>query len=164
MWRPWSQRLASYRARPPGCGFGVNAVSTTRRWLAPWPSSAGARIYRATGYGSAPGAARAARRARRSSIPAGAAMTWVSCRFPRCRMARLLSCEDLLPGACCIARTCHPLDHVPPCLPSRAEHAPSGPDWLHEIKHDGFRIMARRNKDGVRLYTRNGRKFVCRQI
>jgi ATP-dependent DNA ligase len=27
---------------------------------------------------------------------------------------------------------------------------PSGPDWLHEIKHDGFRIMARRDATGVR--------------
>jgi bifunctional non-homologous end joining protein LigD len=28
--------------------------------------------------------------------------------------------------------------------------------WIHEIKHDGFRIMARRNDTGVRLLTRNG--------
>jgi ATP-dependent DNA ligase len=27
----------------------------------------------------------------------------------------------------------------------------SGPDWLHEIRHDGFRILARRDADGVRL-------------
>jgi ATP-dependent DNA ligase len=27
-----------------------------------------------------------------------------------------------------------------------------GPDWLHEIKHDGFRIIARRDANGVRLY------------
>jgi hypothetical protein len=32
----------------------------------------------------------------------------------------------------------------------------AGPDWLHEIKHDGFRIMARRDATGVRLITRNG--------
>jgi hypothetical protein len=29
---------------------------------------------------------------------------------------------------------------------------PSGPGWLHEIKHDGIRIMARRDMNGVRLY------------
>jgi ATP-dependent DNA ligase len=30
-----------------------------------------------------------------------------------------------------------------------AERPPSGPDWLHEIKHDGFRIIARRDANGV---------------
>jgi len=48
---------------------------------------------------------------------------------------------------------------VEACLPSPAKAPPSGPDWLHEIKHDGFRIMARRDAKGVRLYTqyRGGR-------
>jgi len=41
---------------------------------------------------------------------------------------------------------------IEPCLPSPAKAPPSGPDWLHEIKHDGFRLMARDAK-GVRLYT-----------
>jgi bifunctional non-homologous end joining protein LigD len=59
-------------------------------------------------------------------------------------------------------RTRRPLGHIPPCLPSRAERPPSGPEWLHEIKHDGFRIMARRNGDGVQLYTRNGYDFAAR--
>jgi ATP-dependent DNA ligase len=30
-----------------------------------------------------------------------------------------------------------------PCLPRRAVTPPSGRDWVHEIKHDGFRILAR---------------------
>jgi len=34
---------------------------------------------------------------------------------------------------------------VEPCLPSPAEQPPVGPNWIHEIKHDGFRIMARRD-------------------
>jgi ATP-dependent DNA ligase len=59
-------------------------------------------------------------------------------------------------------RTRRPLGYIPPCLPSRADRPPSGPGWLHEIKHDGFRIMARRNGDGVRLYTRNGYDFAGR--
>ena len=37
-----------------------------------------------------------------------------------------------------------------------------GPDWIHEIKHDGFRIIARRNAAGVRLVTRNGYDFADR--
>src|SRR5215831_11298223 len=45
---------------------------------------------------------------------------------------------------------------IEPCLPSPAERPPSGPGWVHEIKHDGFRLMVRRDSAGVRLITRNG--------
>jgi ATP-dependent DNA ligase len=45
---------------------------------------------------------------------------------------------------------------IEPCLPSSAERPPSGPDWIHEIKHDGYRLMARRDSAGIRLLTRNG--------
>jgi hypothetical protein len=38
---------------------------------------------------------------------------------------------------------------IEPCLPSAAKVPPSGPDWIHEIKHDGFRIMARRDAAGT---------------
>jgi bifunctional non-homologous end joining protein LigD len=51
---------------------------------------------------------------------------------------------------------------IEPCLPSRAERPPAGPDWIHEIKHDGFRIMARRVSAGVRLITRHGSDFTAR--
>ena len=43
-----------------------------------------------------------------------------------------------------------------PCLPSPADRPPSGRDWSHEIKLDGFRMMVRRDPAGVRLITRNG--------
>jgi bifunctional non-homologous end joining protein LigD len=46
--------------------------------------------------------------------------------------------------------------YVRPCLPSPAKHSPSGPGWRHEIKLDGFRMLARRDAAGVRLLTRNG--------
>ncbi len=39
---------------------------------------------------------------------------------------------------------------------------PAGPKWIHEIKHDGFRIMARRDAAGVRLISRNGHDFTHR--
>jgi ATP-dependent DNA ligase len=45
---------------------------------------------------------------------------------------------------------------VPPCIPTRAAKPPSGPDWVHEIKHDGYRLQVRRDGDGVRLFTRRG--------
>jgi ATP-dependent DNA ligase len=45
---------------------------------------------------------------------------------------------------------------IEPCLPCPAQTPPTGADWLYESKHDGFRILARRDATGVRLYTRNG--------
>jgi bifunctional non-homologous end joining protein LigD len=51
---------------------------------------------------------------------------------------------------------------IEPCLPRRADKPPAGRDWIHEIKHDGFRIMARRDAAGVRLLTRNGYDFAGR--
>jgi len=43
-----------------------------------------------------------------------------------------------------------------PCLPTRATAPPAGPDWLHEIKHDGYRMIARWDGDGTRLVSRHG--------
>jgi ATP-dependent DNA ligase len=59
-------------------------------------------------------------------------------------------------------RTRPGLGIIEPCLPSPAKAPPSGPGWLHEIKHDGFRILARRDTAGVRLITRNGNDFTNR--
>ena len=43
-----------------------------------------------------------------------------------------------------------------PCLPTAIDRCKSGPAWVHEIKHDGYRMIARRTGDRVRLYTRRG--------
>jgi hypothetical protein len=42
------------------------------------------------------------------------------------------------------------------CIPTRGTKVPSAPDWLHEIKYDGYRLRVERNGDRVRLITRNG--------
>jgi bifunctional non-homologous end joining protein LigD len=39
---------------------------------------------------------------------------------------------------------------------------PSGSQWLHEIKHDGFRIIARKSNGWVRLYSRPGKDLTGR--
>jgi bifunctional non-homologous end joining protein LigD len=39
---------------------------------------------------------------------------------------------------------------------------PSGPLWIHEVKHDGFRVIARRDGDRVRLYSRQGKDLTQR--
>jgi bifunctional non-homologous end joining protein LigD len=35
-----------------------------------------------------------------------------------------------------------PAAFIEPCLPRPAKQPPAGRGWIHEIKHDGFRIMA----------------------
>ena len=55
-----------------------------------------------------------------------------------------------------------PLGIIEPCLPSPAKAPPPGPGWIHEIKHDGFRIMARHDTAGVRLITRHRNDFTDR--
>jgi ATP dependent DNA ligase domain len=42
------------------------------------------------------------------------------------------------------------------CNPTRGTKVPQSPDWLHEIKYDGYRLRVERNGDRVRLITRNG--------
>jgi bifunctional non-homologous end joining protein LigD len=49
-----------------------------------------------------------------------------------------------------------PAGFIAPCLPMTAPRPPSGPLWLHEIKHDGFRVIARTDGERVRLYSRPG--------
>ena len=44
-----------------------------------------------------------------------------------------------------------PSGFIAPCLPTKANTPPSGVLWLHEIKHDGFRVIARKDGDRVRL-------------
>jgi ATP-dependent DNA ligase len=51
---------------------------------------------------------------------------------------------------------------IEPCLPSPADKPPSGSKWIHEIKHDGFRLMARRDPVGIRLITRGGHDWAGR--
>jgi hypothetical protein len=58
-----------------------------------------------------------------------------------------------LPHALCqsVFRRFRPALH-----PARAAKPPAGPDWVHEIKHDGYRLQVRRDGDAVRLFTRRG--------
>jgi bifunctional non-homologous end joining protein LigD len=49
-----------------------------------------------------------------------------------------------------------------PCIPTRGTKVPAGPDWLHEIKHDGYRLIVQRDGVRVRLFTRNGHDWTAR--
>jgi ATP-dependent DNA ligase len=51
---------------------------------------------------------------------------------------------------------------IPPCLPTAAREAPSGDEWLHEIKHDGYRVLARKDGQRIQLFSRSGDEFTKR--
>lgn len=55
-----------------------------------------------------------------------------------------------------------PAGFIEPCLPSPAGKPPAAGQWIHEIKVDGFRLLAIRNTSGVRLLTRHGTDFTDR--
>jgi bifunctional non-homologous end joining protein LigD len=55
-----------------------------------------------------------------------------------------------------------PVGFIAPCLPTKAPTPPSGALWLHEIKHDGFRVVARKDGAKVRLYSRPGNDLTYR--
>ena len=55
-----------------------------------------------------------------------------------------------------------PAGFVAPCLPTKTTTLPSGSQWRHEIKHDGFRIIARKTGTRVQLYSRPGNDLTRR--
>ena len=55
-----------------------------------------------------------------------------------------------------------PSGFIEPFLPSKVARPPSGPLWVHEIKHDGYRLMVRRDGSRVRCFTRNGHDWADR--
>ena len=61
-----------------------------------------------------------------------------------------------------VSRPLLPTGFIEPCLPTRAPKPPPGGTWIHEIKQDGFRLMARRRGPRMRLLTRNGNDFTDR--
>ena len=83
-------------------------------------------------------AARAAQTAPTLLRPAGISVLFFRAVILRC------SCDRRKPS-------------IAPCLPRPAKELPVGPGWIHEIKHDGFRILVqRRGRSSFRLLTRNG--------
>jgi hypothetical protein len=51
---------------------------------------------------------------------------------------------------------------VAPCIPTLAAKPPAGPDLVHEIEHDGYRLIVRLNGRKVRLFTRRGHDWTDR--
>jgi bifunctional non-homologous end joining protein LigD len=71
--------------------------------------------------------------------------------------APALSAEDV-PGA----RRGRLPKFVPPQLATLAAKAPPGEEWLHELKFDGYRILARLEDGRARLMSRNERDWTAK--
>jgi ATP-dependent DNA ligase len=82
---------------------------------------------------AAPAAAAVARNLRR--FPASGPL--LSRRLRLVRTGRY--CADMAP------RRKSPAGFVEPCIPTLATKPPSGTDWVHEIKHDGYRAPSLAN-------------------
>jgi bifunctional non-homologous end joining protein LigD len=58
--------------------------------------------------------------------------------------------------------TSRPLAFVPPALPTLVTRSPSGDEWMHEIKHDGYRAIAVVEDGSLRVFTRRGADYTDR--
>jgi bifunctional non-homologous end joining protein LigD len=55
-----------------------------------------------------------------------------------------------------------PVGFVRPCEPKLVDRPPAGEGWLHEVKHDGFRILARKEGERMKVWSRRGADFTDR--
>jgi bifunctional non-homologous end joining protein LigD len=55
-----------------------------------------------------------------------------------------------------------PAGFILPCQPLLVDRPPAGSGWLHEVKHDGYRIIARKDGGRVTLWSRYGTNFTDR--
>jgi bifunctional non-homologous end joining protein LigD len=60
------------------------------------------------------------------------------------------------------SRPLPPNGFILPCQPLLVDKPPSGLGWLHEVKHDGYRIIARKDGSRVTLWSRYGTNFTER--
>jgi ATP-dependent DNA ligase len=56
------------------------------------------------------------------------------------------------------------LRFIPAQLPSLTEHPPEGANWIHEVKHDGYRTMLLVERGTALAYTRNGHDWSDRSL
>jgi bifunctional non-homologous end joining protein LigD len=52
-----------------------------------------------------------------------------------------------------------PSGFIKPCLPTPSRTVPNGPGWTFELKHDGYRFIARREGERVRVFSRRGKDW-----
>jgi hypothetical protein len=52
-----------------------------------------------------------------------------------------------------------PAAFIHPCRPTVSKRPPRGPGWVHELKHDGYRLQIHIRDGRVRLYSMNAADF-----
>jgi bifunctional non-homologous end joining protein LigD len=93
------------------------------------------------------------------SVASGRGMDEIAAQAkPRRRAAPLFSA----PSTASPAVPADPPADLRPMLATLVKTVPEGDDWLHEIKLDGYRLLAHVRADGVRLYTRSGQDWTAR--
>ncbi len=93
-----------------------------------------------------------ARRAHQRSVASGRTMAEIARGAPEvAEQPAKLAASDI-PGA---QRRAMP-KALAPQLATLASTAPDGEDWIHEIKYDGYRMLAHLDRGSVRLLSRNG--------
>src|SRR5271166_4081321 len=60
------------------------------------------------------------------------------------------------------SRRSPPAGFILPAHPTLVARPPAGPAWIHEVKHDGYRLIARKDPGRVVLWTRHGTDFTDR--
>jgi ATP-dependent DNA ligase len=91
-----------------------------------------------------------------------------ACRRQSCRPTRKTTQSSLLPPIAsayllpAMKINPFPAGFVVPAQPVKARKPLAGIDWLHEIKHDGYKIIVRRDGPTVRLYSRNAYDWTVR--
>jgi bifunctional non-homologous end joining protein LigD len=55
-----------------------------------------------------------------------------------------------------------PTGFIRPAQPALVGKPPSGPAWLHEVKHDSYRLIALKEGLRVKLWTRHGTDYTGR--
>ena len=61
-----------------------------------------------------------------------------------------------------IAAMLRKIPFIKPMAPTLAKMPPAGPDWLHEVKFDGWRMQLHVDGKDVALYSKNGADFTKR--
>jgi len=56
------------------------------------------------------------------------------------------------------------LGFIPPQLPSLTDQPPEEANWIHEVKHDGYRTILVIERGSARAYTRNGHDWSDRYL
>ena len=67
--------------------------------------------------------------------------------------------RELSPASAAGAKKARMAASLSPTLATLVDSAPTGDDWIHEIKFDGYRMVARIDHGDVHVYSRNGKEW-----